>query len=97
MESIVINIALSFIAVMGIVAIFAPHMADTLTQRVGLSFVSMGSMGMIAWCSKNQIPGPMTMFVVGVALFMAATACKLYRAYGGGRRRRRVTDRLELE
>jgi len=89
-----VNAALIFIALMAVVAIFAPHMADTLVQRIGLTLVSLGSLGMLVLSCKQNLADPIVMFIFGVAFFMASTARKLYRAYGGGERRRRITDRL---
>ncbi|MDE3021926.1 MAG: hypothetical protein KGI54_08710 [Pseudomonadota bacterium] len=95
MESFFLMGLLYVIAGMSLVGVFAPHLNDTLTQRVGLSFLSIGALGMIEWFKNNDIPWSMGMLLVGVGLFMVATAAKLYKSYYENKsRRRRVSDRL---
>lgn len=86
---------LYIIALLAIIGVFTPHLDDTIVQRIGLSLVCIGALGMSAWCTGNDIPEPMAVLLCGVVLFMIATAYKLLMNYRRAKNgRRRVTDRL---
>lgn len=81
-------------------AVFSKHFDDTLVQRLGLSIMAVGTAVRVWDRLANDVPDPPLVLLwsqVGLALYAAATAVKLYQA---GRRvgvERRHPDRRGLE
>lgn len=95
METFLMVAILYLIAGLALVGVLAPHLNDTLTQRVGLSCLSIGALGMAEWCKNNDTPWSLGIMFMGIGVFMVATAAKLYRTYHDAQnKRRRITDRL---
>jgi hypothetical protein len=81
MEFFLFNGLLYLIAIIAVIGVFAPHLDDTLMQRIGLACICIGALGLAGWALKNDPPFVLGLMVAGVAFFMVATAFKLYKQF----------------
>ena len=70
-------ISLLVMAIGAAVAVFTPLFHDTLPQRIGLSGICIGSIGMAWWVAHlSDVPDPIVWMACSGGIYVIATAAK---------------------